>query len=140
MKRTVQKCKDIKVLMLDYHIRNLRHHREMQLLAFMYKESRIVENLSRKTTSIVVCSDCKIKLIEKLTRKTTVQKSPYFRCISLQKEKSLLKFKRQLRITFPDWHARNIHTTGGKKRILLETVSLLVCMCNPLSQISPLRF
>ena len=70
------KRKNINILMLQYGIGNLRH----QLLALMYNESRKVDNLSCKTTSLALRSDngIKFRALEKLTRKRTVPKNRIF--------------------------------------------------------------
>ena len=70
------KRKNIQILMLQYGIGNLRH----QLLAFMYNESRKVDNLSCKTTSLALRSDnvIKFRALEKLTRKRTVPNNLYY--------------------------------------------------------------
>ena len=119
--RDYNKQKDIKTLMREYGIGNLRHRRDVQLLPFMYSESRKPSNLMRKQTSLVLRSSNKIKFIEKLTCKTTVQKSPFYRGFSLwnsltpslQKENTLLKFKKQLKNTFPGRDAQIVHVRGG---------------------------
>ena len=96
----------------------------------------------RKQTSLVLRSSKKIKFIEKLTRKTTVQKSPFYRGISLwnsltpslQKENTLLKFKKQLKNTFPGRYAQIVHVRGVvEKRILPELQTppayTIACIC-----------
>ena len=118
------KREKIKTLMLEYGIGNLKQRRDNQLLSFMYNESRRIENLNCKMDGMALRSDSKIKFREKLTRKTTVQKSPYYRGIALwntltpllQKENTLLKFKRKLKITFPNRYAQIIHTRKARRK------------------------
>ena len=103
--REYQNRNDIKVLMKDYGIESIRHRRELQLLSFMYNESLDKTNLNQTSTSLILRSSNKIKFREKLTRKTSVQNSPYYRGISLwnslpetiQKRNTLLKFKRSIK-------------------------------------------
>ena len=103
--RDFRKRKDIKLLMTEYGIGNLRHRRNLQLLSFMYTESHNVINLNRRSINLTLCSSNKVKFKEKLTRKTTVQNSPYYRGIflwntlseSVQKINSLQKFKKSLK-------------------------------------------
>ena len=74
---------DIKTLMRRYKIENIRHRRDLQLLSFMYTESKSPLNLNLKSPSIILRNSNKVKFREKLTRKTQVQNSPYFRGIAL---------------------------------------------------------
>ena len=87
--------------MNKYHIVNIRHRQELQLLFLMYNENKVAYYLNQTTTNIVLCSSKKVKFKEKLTKKTTVQNSPYYSGVKLwntlpdfiQKEQTLIKFK-----------------------------------------------
>ena len=78
-----RKRANIRVLMTEYGIESLRCRRNLQLLSFIYNESKQSDNLNHRSTGLVLRSSNKIKFKEKLTRKTTVQNSPYYRGISL---------------------------------------------------------
>ena len=69
--------------MRNYRIEPIRDRRKRQLLHFMYCESKVKPNLNRRETNITLRSNNKVKFIEKLTRKTTIQNSPYYRGIQL---------------------------------------------------------
>ena len=107
-----RKRDNIKRLMTKYRIENIRHRRDLQLLSFMYNESRSAINLNQHSTSLLLRSSNKIKFKETLTRKTQVQKSPYFRGISLwntlteatQKQGTLRKFKCVIKSSFINRH------------------------------------
>ena len=97
--------KDLHVLMRNYRIEPIRERRHRQLLSFMYTESKVKSNLNIKTRNITLRSDNKVKFVEKLTKKTVVQKSPYYRGIEMwnklpeavQKLETLAKFKKRLK-------------------------------------------
>ena len=55
----------------------------MQLLTYMYNESKAVRNLNTKRLDMRLCSSTNIKFKEKLTRKTTVLNSPLYRGYAL---------------------------------------------------------
>ena len=74
-----QREKDLGILLKNYKIEPIRERRKKQLLSFMYAESKLSLNLTTGNSKIVLRSDNKVKFIEKLTRKTTVQNSPYYR-------------------------------------------------------------
>ena len=89
------------------------HRRDLQLLTFMYNESLNTDNLNRRSHNILLRSSNKIKVMEKLTCKTSVQNSPYYRGIalwnclseSLQKE-PLVKFKNNFKGTYRNKNIR----------------------------------
>ena len=103
-----------KDLMSAYGLQSLRHRRDLQLLTFMYNESLNADNLNLRSHNILLRSSNKIKFMEKLTRKTSVQNSPYYRGIalwnclseSLQKEPTLVKFKNKIKGTYRNKNIR----------------------------------
>ena len=115
-----KKRANMKVLMTEYGIGSLKERRDLQLLSFMYNESHIADNLNQKSNSLILRSSKKIKFKEKLTRKTTVLNSPYYRGISLwnnltgtiQKIETLRKFKLKLKQLYPN---RKIHGLMDRK-------------------------
>ena len=92
---------DVNTLLRAYRIQPIRDRRIQQLLCFIYQESKNPLNLNKKITNLVLRSDSKINFKEKLTRKTVIMNSPYYRAISawnnlaedIQKADSLVKFK-----------------------------------------------
>ena len=99
-----QQEKDLGILLKNYK-KTIRNRRKKQLLSFMYAESELSLKLTTGNSKIVLRSDNKVKFIEKLMRKTTVQNSPYYRGIkqwnmlpeNIHKSGTLLKFKQQLK-------------------------------------------
>ena len=104
-KNKIQRERDLNVLMANYNIEPIRQRRNRQLLHFMYNESKTLLNLNKRNINITLRSDNKVKFKEKLTRKTTIQNSPYYRGIQLwntlpanvQKSESLTVFKRKIK-------------------------------------------
>ena len=85
----------------EYKIEPIRERRNKQLLSFMYVESKNKNNLNMRNINLTLRSDARVKFREIITKKTTVQNSPYFRGIALwnklpeaiQKLETLSKFK-----------------------------------------------
>ena len=109
-KDKAQREKDQHILMKIYRIDPIRDRRKRQLLHFIYCESKVKYNINKRTSDLLLRSDNKVKFKEKLTKKTKVQNSPYYRGIYLwnklpehiQKSDSLLLFKCRIKdITFP---------------------------------------
>ena len=94
--------------MRTYRIQNIIQHRKVQLLTFMFSESKISKNIKTDRPNMVLRSDTKVKYLEKFTRKTTGLNSPIYRGYALwnelpeelQKIDSLLVFKRKLKERF----------------------------------------
>ena len=78
--------------------------RTVQLLSFMYTESKITKNLNIDRPNMTLLSSTKIKFRKRFTRKTSVLNSPIYRGYQLwnglpeeiQKIKSLSLFKNRI--------------------------------------------
>ena len=100
--------KDITTLMRTYRIQSIRKRRKVQLLSFMYHESRTMSNLNTDRPERILRSRNKVKFKEKFTRKTAVLNSPLYRGFALwnmlheevQTSISLPVFKRRIRDIF----------------------------------------
>ena len=103
-KKKAEREENITTLMRAYNIQNIRQRRKVQLLSFMYTESKMPYNLNHERPDRVLRSRNKVKFKEKFTRKTTVQNSPLYRGYvlwnklteNIQKSISLPVFKRQI--------------------------------------------
>ena len=79
---------NIQNLMNEYGIQNIRERRKVQLLSFMFNESKISNNLKLERPYMVLRSSTKVKFKEKFTRKTTIMNSPLYRGFALWNELS----------------------------------------------------
>ena len=104
-KKKSERDQNIQNLMHNYCIQNLRHRRMVQLLSFMFTESKVIGNLNVERPAMTLRNSSKIKSTEKFTRKTIVLKSPLYRGYVLwnalpeeiQKMKSLSVFKSKIK-------------------------------------------
>ena len=104
-KKNSSREKNIQNLMNTYRIQNIRLRRKVQLLSFMFTESKIFKNLKINRPDMVLRNSNKIKFEEKFTRKTTVLNSPLYRGYELwnrlpedmQKVKTISKFKTSMK-------------------------------------------
>ena len=95
-------------LMNLYRIQNIRHRRKVQLLSFMFTESKNSENIKSERPDMTLRSNAKVKFRETFTRKTIVLNSPLYRGYELwnilpeeiQKLDSLLVFKNRIKELF----------------------------------------
>ena len=96
---------DIPNLMYTFRIQNIRQRRKVQLLSFMFTESKISGNIKTERPVMTLRSNNKVKFKEKFTRKTPVLKSPLYRGYALwndlpediQKLRSLAIFKNRIK-------------------------------------------
>ena len=99
---------DIPNLMYTYRIQNIRQRRKVQLLSFMFTESKISANIKKEQPAMILRSNNKVKFKEKFTRKTAVLNSPVYRGYALwnelpediQKLDSLTIFKNRIKDFF----------------------------------------
>ena len=100
-KKPKDRDKNLQNLMNTFRIQNIRQRRKIQLLTFMFNQSKFQTNLKMERPDRVLRNSNKIKFKEKFTRKTTVLNSPLYRGYALwndlpedvQKIGSLSKFK-----------------------------------------------
>ena len=109
--RIIDGCKHkgmkIEDLQLIYGLENLVDRRQRHHLALMYRHSKTPANLCEERPEIVLRDNNKVKFKIKTTRLTKVQKSPYFRGVTLwdrlpeqiQKATTKVKFKTLLNKT-----------------------------------------
>ena len=96
---------NIQNLMNIYRIQSIRQGRKVQVLSFMFTESKNILNLNTLRPEMTLRNSTKIKFKEKFTRKTVVLKSPSYRGFALwnnlpeeiQKTESLLSFKNRIK-------------------------------------------
>ena len=94
--------------MHTYRIQNIRQRRKVQLLSFMFTESKISTNLKIERPNMTLHSSKKVKFKEKFSRKTTVLNSPLYRGYQLwnelpediQKIDSLKSYKNKIKDIF----------------------------------------
>ena len=97
----IDKKEDIEVLKTRYNIESLYTRRKRSLLKIMFGQSRNMENIDTYRPERILRRRFKIKLKSKFTRITKIQKSPFYRGISLwdalpqniQREQSKIAFK-----------------------------------------------
>ena len=97
----VDKRENIDILKVRYNIENLGVRRKRNLLKIMFNQSQNVENIDSYRPDRTLRSCDKIKLKCNFTRITKIQKSPFYRGVSLwdslpkelQKEQSRKTFK-----------------------------------------------
>ena len=75
--------KDINVLLTMYNFDLLKTRRKKNLLCLMYDQSRENTNVLEVQCSVNLRSSKKVKLKSQFTRLTKVQRSPYYRGLSL---------------------------------------------------------
>ena len=98
----MDKRENIEILKARYSIENLETRRKRNLLKVMFNESHNVENIDSYRPNLTLRSRDKIKLKTKFTRITKIQKSPFYRGVSLwdslpkelQQEQSRMMFKK----------------------------------------------
>ena len=96
---------DIPNLMYNNHIQGIRQRRKVQLLTFMFTESKLPENIKSERPPMTLRSNNKVKFKEKFTRKTIILNSPVYRGYALWNElpediqnlKSLSIFKKKIK-------------------------------------------
>ena len=99
---------DVPALMYSYRIQHIRQRRKVQLLSFMFTESKISDNIKSERPAMTLRSNNKVKFKEKFTRKTSVLNSLLYRGYALWNElsddiqniKSLTVFKNRLKDLF----------------------------------------
>ena len=104
-KKKGNRNENIQNLMSTYTIQSIRYRRKIQLLSFMYLESKKSNNLNPERPDMILRNSTKVKFKEKFTRKTTVLNSPLYRGYKLwnnlnediQKMSSLSKFKKAIK-------------------------------------------
>ena len=97
--------KDISILKCKYNIDDLKVRKQRSLLQLMYNQSKDFSNLSEERPYMSLRSDKKVKMKSDFTRLTKIQKSPYYRGLSLrnsipehlQKETNKAKFKANIK-------------------------------------------
>ena len=74
---------DIPNLMYNNRIQNIRQRQKVQLLSFMYTESRNPGNIKMERPTMSLRSSDRVKCREKFTRKTVILNSPVYRGYAL---------------------------------------------------------
>ena len=69
---------DEPALMYTYRIQHIRQKRKVQLLSFMFTESKISDNIKSERPTMTLRRNNKVKFKEKITRKTAVLNSPLY--------------------------------------------------------------
>ena len=69
---------DIPNLMYNNRIQNIRQRRKVQLLSFMYTESRNPGNIKMERPTMSLRKSDRVKFREKFTRKTVILNSPVY--------------------------------------------------------------
>ena len=77
------KRKDISVLYYRYNLEPLANRRKRNLLKLMYTESKNERNIDEYCPHMQLRSSGNVKMNHKFTRLTNIQKSPYYRGLSL---------------------------------------------------------
>ena len=96
--------KNIDLLHVEYNIEKLSLRRKRNLVKLMYRESREEKNINCTRLSMELRSTTKVKMTQKFTSLTKVQRSPLYRGIKLwdllptvlQNEKDYVKFKKEI--------------------------------------------
>ena len=95
------KRKEMSMLKIKFRIEDLKIRRKRSLLRLMHNQSKNAVNLVQERPNMILRSDKKIKMKSDFTRLTKIQRSPYYRGLSLwntlpeyiQRESSKVKFK-----------------------------------------------